>query len=284
MPNANDLTTVADLGTFITPALTGTALATASPNLQRIITAVSDGINRACSRTFAVAQLSEVRNGNGRESMRTLRYPILSVQSVVISPIAGAPGQTLTPASSGGQSPSVIFDDWFIYLTGGYFGSLFRDGRQNVTLNYTAGFITPGQLQLQLLPAWAAGSATLQNAQIQVNGYYYQAINAGTTGGSAPATWLTVTNSITMDNGIGWLCLGPVPSLPAGASLIPDDLTQACLQQSALLYKNRTRVGDTGSGVGPDKINYFLKDAHPSTVELIKRHREVFPIDGMGVQ
>lgn len=282
MPNANDLTTVADLGTFITPALTGSALATATPNLQRIITAVSDGINRHCSRTFAVAQLSEVRNGNGRSSMRTLRYPIISVQSVVIAPQAGAPGTTILP-SNGNQVPSISWDNWFINLHGGFFTNAFQEGKQNVTLNYTAGFITPGQLQLQALPAWVASSAVVQNAQITVGGFYYQAINSGTSGASAP-TWMTTTNSITNDNGVMWLCLGAVPTLPAGASLIPDDLPQACLQQSALLYKNRTRVGDTGSGVGPDKVNYFLKDAHPSTIELIKRHREVFPIDGMGVQ
>jgi hypothetical protein len=121
------------------------------------------------------------------------------------------------------------------------------------------------------------------NAQIQVGGFYYESVNSGTTGSTAPATWLQTRNSLTNDNGIFWRCEGAIPILPSNANMVPDDYQMACMQQSALLFKNRTRVGDTGSGVGPDRINYFLKDAHPSTIALLTPHKEVFPIDGMGV-
>jgi hypothetical protein len=115
-----------------------------------------------------------------------------------------------------------------------------------------------------------------------VGGYYYESINSGTTGATAPGTWLQTRNSITNDNGIFWRCEGAIPVLPSNANMVPDDFQMACMQQSALLFKNRTRVGDTGSGVGPDRINYFLKDAHPSTISMLDKHREVFPTDGMG--
>lgn len=281
MPSAADLTTLTDLKNFISPSLAQTSASDSV--LGKIITAVSLGINRYLSRTLACNTLAEVRNGNGRSSMRTLVYPIISVQSVVIAPIAGAPGQTLTP-SNGNSVPSITWDRWFIYLNGGFFTSVFQEGKQNVTLNYTGGFITPGQLQLLALPGWTAGAAVAQNQQIAVGGYVYQAINSGTSGASAPATWQTVRNSITNDNGVMWICLGPVPTLPADAELLPGDITEACLEQSALLFKNRTRVGDTGTGVGPDRINYFLKGAHPSTIDKLSPHREVFPTDGMGVK
>lgn len=279
MPNAVDLTTLTDLKNFINPSLAAT---TASDGpLVRIITAVSDGINRYLSRPLAVGQFSEVRNGNGRNSMRTLVYPIISVQSVVITPNFGQPGTTILPAN-GSQVPALTNDKWFVNLHSGFFANCFPEGKQNVTLNYTAGYITPGQLQLLALPGWISAGGVTQNQQIQNAGYVYQAINSGTSG--TVVAWLTVTNSVTNDNGVMWLCLGPVPTLPALASLAPYSLVEACLEQSALLFKNRTRVGDTSSGVGPDRVNYFLKGALPSTIDKIKPYREVFPTEGMGVQ
>jgi hypothetical protein len=275
MPYAVDLTTLTDLKNYISPTLAAT---TASDSiLAKTITAVSSGINRYLARTLAVSEQSEVRNGNGRDSIRTLVYPILGVTSAVISSGPGVPGQTINPTSGPPSGPYLTNDNWFIYLR----GADFCEGRQNITLNYTAGFITPGQLQVLALPVWVAGTYTLQNQQVQVAGFYYTAINTGTTGASAP-TWGTIRNSITVDNGVSWLCNGPIPVLTPTANIIDGDFQQACMQQAALLFKNRTRVGDTGSGVGPDRVNYFLKGAHPSTIDLINPHREVFPIDGMG--
>jgi len=276
MPHLVDLTTLADLKNFISPSLSSTS--GSDTTLAKTITAVSIGINRYVSRALAVGSFAEVRNGNGRPSMRALTYPVLSVASVVISPVAGSPGRTLLP-SNGSQAAAVTWDKWFVYLQ----AAIFEEGKQNVTLNYTGGFITPGQLQVLALPAWAPAAVTLPNAQVQVAGFYYEAVNAGTTGGSAPA-WFTTRNSLTSDNGILWRCLGALPVLPVNADMVPDDFQQACMQQAALLFKNRTRVGDTGTGMGPDRVNYFLKEAHPSTLALLNSHREVFPIDGMGVQ
>jgi hypothetical protein len=282
MPNAVDLTTLTDLKNYISPTLGTTTASDAI--LAKIITAVSLGINQFCSRTLAYGVYSEVRNGSGRESMRPLVYPIISVTSVAITNQAGQPGQTIYPASSTNNATgnTLTNDKWFIYLNGGGCG-VFTWGQQNVTLNYTAGYITPGQLQLLTLPAWTAGAPIAQNQQIQVGGFYYTALNAGTTGSPTTPTFLTATNSVTNDNGVIWICSGAVFTFPPNAPMLPGDFTQACLQQSALLFKNRTRVGDTGSGVGPDRINYFLKGAHPSTIDLLTQHREVFPTEGMGI-
>lgn len=276
MPYAVDLTTLTDLKNYISPTLAATTASDAI--LAKTITAVSAGINRYCSRTLALSTLSEVRNGNGRDSIRTLVYPILAVTSVVIAPAFGESGQTiLPPVARSTASPSFSNDNWFIYLR----GRDFLYGKQNITLNYIAGYITPGQLQVLALPTWVASTNVSQNQQVQVGGFYYTAINAGATG-TGP-TWLKTRNSITVDNGVRWLCNGPLPVLPPSADIINADFQQACMQQSALLFKNRTRVGDTGSGVGPDRINYFLKGAHPSTLDLVNPHREVFPTEGMGI-
>ena len=52
MPHAVDLTTLTDLKNYISPALGQTTAS--DPALSKIITAVSDGINRYVSRTLAV--------------------------------------------------------------------------------------------------------------------------------------------------------------------------------------------------------------------------------------
>jgi hypothetical protein len=275
MPHAVDLTTLTDLKNYISPALGQTTAS--DPALSKIITAVSDGINRYVSRTLAVGTFAEVRNGNGRRSMRALIYPVLNVSSVVLAGFYGETGHVILPSANGSAS-HLSWDKWFINLR----DECFWEGRQNITLNYSGGFMTPGQLGVLTLPGWTAAAVTLANAQIQIGGFYYESVNGGTTGATAPGTWLQTRNSLTNDNGIFWRCEGAIPVLPSNANMVPDDFQLACMQQSALLFKNRTRVGDTGSGVGPDRINYFLKDAHPSTISMLDKHREVFPTDGMG--
>lgn len=378
MANAADLTTLDALAPFISPDLKGPSLTTAAPILSKIISAVSIGIDRYLSRKLMYQQLSEVRNGNGVSSMRTLRYPICDVMSVVIAPLAGAPGRTLLP-TNGNQVPSITWDKWFIYLNPGYFTSIFERGRQNVTLNYSAGFLTPGMVAVQQLPQWPGNNQQVAHgAQIQVNGYYFICRVPGTTlaagmppfptpaGGVSPTlpgyVWPSpvtpqpdgdttdftlpgtpspaqatqvylggqlmeygvdfsvqdnqllmkvappkntvllsgfptagngavmptsngpIMNTVVQDGSVLWSCEGLVPIIPAGVDWLPDDIELSCLEQCALLYKNRTRVGDTGTGMGPDRVNYFMKSAKPETLDRLKPHREVFPIEGMGIQ
>jgi hypothetical protein len=270
-----DLTNLATLKQYISPATVTSTVADSI--LQEIITGVSEGIQLYCSREFAVQIRTEVRNGNNRNSMRTLVYPIQSVASIVIAAINGQPGQTLTPNN-------YTNDNWFIYLQpGNAFGCRFSYGKQNITLNYTAGFITPGQLQLLSAPAWAASTLMTVGAQIQAAGQIYQVLVAGTTGLTIPAFVDTQNTIIAGDGSVTWWAVGPVPVLPSTAQMLPYDLQLACLQQSALVSKNRTRVGDTSTGVGPDRVSFFMRGMTDSTKELLNRHREVFPTDGMGV-
>lgn len=274
MPSPYDLTTLASLKQYISPATSSSAVADSI--LQEIITGVSEGIHEYTSRKFAVEQRVEVRNGQGLKKMRTLVYPIDSVASIVIAPIAGMPGQTLT-------SNNFTWDQWFLYITQGWaFGCSFPRGQQNITITYTAGFVTPGQLAVLSQPAWAAGLQVGVGYQIQAAGQLYQVITSGTTGSTIP-NFLNAQNSIIPDNGVVWWAVGPIPVLPPTAPQLPQDIQLACLQQSALVSKNRTRVGDTGTGVGPDRISYFLKDMTEDTRRRLDRHREVFPTNGMGI-
>lgn len=381
MPYPYDLTTLATLKDFISPGFTppgGTPITSSDGALSLILSAVSNGIARYLSRQLEFGAYSEIRNGQGRSSIRTLRYPILSVTNVQIRPTFGAAAQTVLPASAL-QAGGITNDNWFINMQPGWFGSFFPNGKQNVTLNYLAGFVTPGMVAVQALPQWPGNLATVkQGQQIQVNGYYFTCRVPGVTqatgmpafpgaaGGVAPtlpgyvwgeepaglknsvnriftflnipnpaaATQLyfngirltqgsdytlvagtitltfapastdvlvgdyptagigavlpsvggSVTNTVVIDGSAIWVCKGFVPVIPAGVPWLPEDIELACLQQCSLLFKNRTRVGDTSTGVGADRVNYFLKDAHPSTIMMLNPHRETFPTDGMGVQ
>jgi hypothetical protein len=71
-----------------------------------------------------------------------------------------------------------------------------------------------------------------------------------------------------------------------GAPDLPPSLQMAAMQLSALLYRQRDRVGDTGESAataGAERMSYFLGALHPSTRLLLDQHREVAPVDGMSV-
>jgi hypothetical protein len=206
-----------------------------------------------------------------------LVYPIRSASQITLACYGGGSPNAILYQAVNGQ-PGFTFDSWFFYLT----DRCFTLGKQNITLSYTGGYITPGMLAMQTLPAPTVSSVVGLGAMIQVAGLYYRCITAGTTGATAPQ-WGLLLNSMTVDGGVVWLCQGAIPTLPPTASYIPEDIEQACIQQVALLYKNQTRVGDTSTGTGPDRVNYFLKGAEATTLDMLRPHREPFPIDGMGV-
>jgi hypothetical protein len=285
MPYPTDLTTLARAANYITPGLSGQALNAATPVLALQISACSNTIQRYLARQLPALGRSELRNGQGRPSIRTLVTPIIEISQLQISAIGGSEAWSIIPPANGQGGWGYTNDSWFINLQPGWFGSYFPVGKQNVQITYTAGFVTPGMIALNTLSSWVALTPTIAGTQIQNAGYYYLAVTAGATGATAPA-WSTVTNSLTTDGSpaIAWMCQGAVPVLPAGASYIPEDIELSCLELVSLTYKNQTRVGDTGTGVGPDRVNYMLAAMPKPTMERLNRHREVFPVDGAGTQ
>lgn len=70
-------------------------------------------------------------------------------------------------------------------------------------------------------------------------------------------------------------CAGYVPI--TGARDLPADLQLACLEQMILVYKGASRIGDTGLGVGGERLNYFMGDMTPRAKSILQLHREVTP-------
>jgi len=124
-----------------------------------VVTAASRWFSSYCSRVFfAVANLTETRNGNDQNRMVFRQRPVWALSSVVIN---GTPILVVTDQISSGA----LFDTDMVYLrgyqsgvalAGWVYGSLkFQRGIQNCSFTYSAGFQTPGQTALGVTVAGA---------------------------------------------------------------------------------------------------------------------------------
>jgi hypothetical protein len=120
MPNAIDLTTMANVKTWLGLASNNTDDAL----LDRLITAASSLIQEVLDRDIVTTVYSETYHGIGSNALTLRQYPVQSVASVVFN------GMTYTTGFT--------FDERTVYLT----SLVFPAGKANVRVNYTAGFTT----------------------------------------------------------------------------------------------------------------------------------------------
>ncbi len=107
--------------------------------LGRMIDAVSLFVENYLNRPILEQSFSEWRDGNGKSEIVLGNQPLVSVQSVTID------GRVITPAD-----PSNYWDTGWsvrdIYLV--YQNGCFSRGRNNVLINYTAGYASvPADLE-----------------------------------------------------------------------------------------------------------------------------------------
>ena len=285
MADPCDLTDLATLKAFLVPVNTTTS---SDAVLTQFLSGVSDQVHKFVSRNLPVTAYNEVRNGNNRTSIRTKHWPIVSVSAVQID------GITVQEVASP-TGPGWINDDKYIYLRNGFiggggygpsgtfgynqgYGPGVNYGIKNVSLNYVAGYITPGQLVIANLPTWGAATTTPVGMQILPgNGFVYKCIVTGETGGSSP-TFPTVIGQTVNDNGVVWLCQFAYTTPPPGAELLPDDIITATLEQVAYHFVQRARVGVTSIGEGPQRVGIMQRDMAPLAQKLLLPYKQVVPI------
>ena len=123
---AGDLCTLANVQSYLTAPSSGTAGV-----LAMLITQVSDWVQGYCERRFdGINTYIWLTDGRGGDTLPLPERPVGEVLSVV------ADGVSLSPSC-------YLVDDHSITLQGG----VFRRGRKNVQITYTAGFpyvFTPG--------------------------------------------------------------------------------------------------------------------------------------------
>jgi hypothetical protein len=74
--------------------------------------------------------------------------------------------------------------------------------------------------------------------------------------------------------GLKWQASSVVLPLVAGAASLPDEISLACMQETALLYKQRGQVGQKSFGEGPSRIDYFTGALSDATKMLLDPHRD----------
>jgi hypothetical protein len=68
-------------------------------------------------------------------------------------------------------------------------------------------------------------------------------------------------------------------SQPQGVALLPADLKMAANEIVALRYRQTKRWGDTGFGIGTERVNYFIGDLPAASRLKLDRYRRVVPIE-----
>jgi hypothetical protein len=275
MADPRDLASLNAVKAFISPPLSGTSASDGV--LAMLISGVSRSIEAYLGRELMARSWMEMRNGSGQTSLTLRHFPVIGVARVVVDtrpiPAAGNP----PTQSQGGYT----FDDRFLYLSSGISGSpqRFVRGYQNVQVVYSAGYITPGMIAVAGLPGWAPSTEFAANAEVVANGLVFTASIGGTSGVSEPA-WPAQLGASVADGSVTWLAtaeaVGPFP----GAPLLPEGIAVACMQQVALTFKQRTRVGDSGTGEGPQRVTYMNQALHPTTQAMLDPYRDwAFPGD-----
>jgi hypothetical protein len=131
--NAIDLCVLSDVKDYIFRG-GGNQTQTDDNLLQRMITALSESIDKDLGRTIKAANYNETRSGEGTKLMFVLNPPIISVTSVYVDGVS-------IPAKSTDPTQTITSNGYFAsekYIS--LFGYSFSRGLDNVQLNYRGGY------------------------------------------------------------------------------------------------------------------------------------------------
>lgn len=126
MDTAQDLVSLSQAKSFL--RITDSSQDT---EISFLISSASLAIANYLQRDLPSAVRSETRDGNGKQLMMLLNFPITAVSSVLINGVS-------IPASTGFNTSGYYYDKDTLYLRGYYF----QKGQQNIQISYTAGLAT----------------------------------------------------------------------------------------------------------------------------------------------
>jgi hypothetical protein len=258
---ASDLAVLADVKTWL--AGSSGIGSTDDALIARLITDVSGAIAAYLGRpSLTPHAFAERLDGNGKTRLYLPHYPVLQVSSLVIdntaleaavAPAAGAPhprGYLLQPWDGLPPGRPQALD---------LFHMVFRPGRQNVVVSYSAGYAVEGEAAA--VPA-APGPYNVSAAAP----FGPWAADAGVTYADGTAL-IAVAGS----PGAGQYNVSAgtytFAAADAGAAalisygFIPAAINNACIEWVAERYRYRTRIGQSAQTVaGQQTASYSLKD------------------------
>ena len=258
---ASDLAVLADVKTW----LSGSSGIGSSDDalLARLITDVSGAITAYLGRpSLTPRPVAERLDGNGKARMFLRHYPALQLTSLAIDNVA-VPA-AVTPAAAAPFSKGYLLEAWDGLPPGrpqalDLFHVNFRRGRQNVVINYAAGYAVEGESAS--VPA-APGPYTVTAA--------------------APFGPWASDAGVTYNNDTALAAVSGTPSAgqynvasgvyafaaaDAGAAVlisygfVPAAINNACIEWVAERYRYRTRIGQSAQTVqGQMTAAYSLKN------------------------
>jgi hypothetical protein len=258
---ASDLAALADVKTW----LSGSSGIGSSDDalLARLITDVSGAIAAYLGRPALTPRAFVERlDGDGKARLYLRRYPALAISSLVIDNCAVTAASA--PAAGAAHMHGYLLELWDGLPPGrpqalDLFGAVYRPGRQNVVVGYSAGYAVTGE------------SATVPTAPGPYNvtaaaPFGPWASDSGVTYASGAAltavTGAPATGEYNVSSGVYTFA-----AADAGASVlvsygfIPAAINNACIEWVAERYRYRTRVGQSAQTVsGQMTSSYSLKD------------------------
>ena len=258
---ASDLAVLADVKTW----LSGSSGIGSSDDalLARLITDVSGAITAYLGRpSLTPRPVAERLDGNGKARMFLRHYPALQLTSLAIDNVA-VPA-AVTPAAGAPFSKGYLLEAWDGLPPGrpqalDLFHANFRRGRQNVVINYAAGYAVEGENAT--VPA-APGPYTVTAAAP----FGPWASDAGVTYSNdtalAPVSGTPSAGEYNVASGVYTFA-----AADAGAAVlisygfIPAAINNACIEWVAERYRYRTRIGQSAQTVqGQMTAAYSLKN------------------------
>jgi len=274
-----DLTTLALAKTWAT--ITGN---TTDDLVQQLITAASQQMIAYMSRNPCVATYTEVRDGNGNDSLSLWNWPIISVSALTIAdqrfswngdpvwPLSGNP-ETIS-SSTNAITPGFIVDSGPAYTAPARItlvGYRFTRGRSNVTIKYQAGYTqTFGETQ-----TIAAGTVTLNNAATFVAnfGVSYANGTAFTLVATAPAAG-QYTVSAKGVYGFNAADNTQAVTVTYQFGQVPYDLVQACNEIVGQDLRRRSHIDEDSVVVAAQSTNYSRLAIPRKTQMVLDTYRQ----------
>ena len=258
---ASDLAALADVKTW----LSGSSGIGSSDDalIARLITDVSGAITAYLGRpSLTPRAVIERLDGDGKARIFLRRYPALEITSLIIDnhPVAAA----TPPAAGAPHTRGYLLEPWDGLPPGrpqplDLFGTIFRQGRQNIVVSYSAGYAVTAESAS--VPA-APGPYTVT---VAVPFGPWASDSGVTYAGGAALTAVTGTPAAAQYNVASGVYT--FAAADAGASVlisygfIPAAIDNACIEWVAERYRYRTRVGQSSQTVsGQMTSSYSLKD------------------------
>jgi len=258
---ASDLAVLADVKTWL--AGSSGIGSTDDALLARLITDVSGAIAAYLGRPALMPRtLNERLNGNGRKRLFLSHYPVLQVTSLVIDNVAVE--AATAPADGAPQPRGYLLEPWDGLPPGrpqalDLFQAVFRQGRQNVIADYSAGYAVGNEA------ATVPAAPGLYNVSAAAPfGPWASDVGVTYADGAALA-------AVTGTPGAGQYNVSAgiytFAAADAGAAVlisygfIPAAINNACIEWVAERYRYRTRIGQSAQTVaGQQTASYSLKD------------------------